>query len=134
VGPGTEMGKKAQLGAMVVIQRGGDESTVLDPEDALDTLMANCDDAYGFPPYPVIQDFLPSRNGRDLRAAERRTTASALTGVPATLLESSTMNWWEHLPRLVDAMHAPTVTGGEGGMETVQAGGGGESGRTTPGG
>jgi putative flippase GtrA len=119
--PGTDMVKKAQLAAMVVIQRGGDESTVLDPEDALDTLMANCDDAYGFPPYPVIQDFLHSRNGLDLRAAERRTTASALTGVPATLLESSTMNWWEHLPRLVDAMHAPTVTGGEGAMATVES-------------
>jgi putative flippase GtrA len=111
--PGTDMVKKARLAGMVVIQRGDDESSVLDPEDALDTLMANCDDAYGFPPYPVIQDFLHSRNGVDLRAAERRTTASALAGVPTTLLQSSTMNWWQHLPQFVDELHLPTSTGGE---------------------
>jgi hypothetical protein len=69
----------------------------------------------------VIQEFLHSRNGLDLRAAERRTTASALTGVPATLLQSSTMNWWEHLPRFVDAMHAPVATGGGGAMAAVES-------------
>ena len=42
------------------------------PSEALETLMENCDDAYGFPPYPVIEDFLhSSRNGADLRASER---------------------------------------------------------------
>jgi len=75
--------------------------------------MANCDDAYGFPPYPVIQDFLHSRNGSDLRATERRTTASALAGVPTTLLQSSTMNWWEHLPQFAEELHVPTSMGGE---------------------
>ena len=38
---------------------------------ALQTLMENCDDAYGFPPYPVIQEQLHSRGGADLRGAER---------------------------------------------------------------
>ena len=85
------MVKSAQLAGMVVIQRGGDgRATVLSAEAALETLMANCDDAYGFPPYPVIQDFLHSRNGADLRGVERRTTAAALRGVPAALLQSST--------------------------------------------
>ncbi|MDX6377866.1 MAG: hypothetical protein QOE98_2169 [Gaiellaceae bacterium] len=100
--PGTEMAQRAQLAGMMVIQRGGDGEEVLDAEAALDTLMENCDDAYGFPPYPVIQDFLHSRNGSDLRAAERRTTAAALAGVPSLLLKSSTMDWWQRLPRLVD--------------------------------
>jgi dolichol-phosphate mannosyltransferase len=118
--PGTELVNRARLAAMVVIQRGEDDTTMLDPEAALDTLMANCDDAYGFPPYPVIQDFLHSRNGVDLRGAERRTTASALMGVPATLLQSSTMNWWEHLPRLVDGLHATATMGGEEAIATVE--------------
>jgi putative flippase GtrA len=100
--PGTEMAQRAQLAGMLVIQRGGDGEELLAPEDALDTLMENCDDAYGFPPYPVIQDFLHSRNGADLRGAERRTTAAALAGVPSLLLKSSTMDWWQRLPRLVD--------------------------------
>jgi putative flippase GtrA len=100
--PGTEMAKRAQLAGMVVIQRGGDGEEVLGEEAALDTLMENCDDAYGFPPYPVIQDFLHSRHGADLRGAERRTTAAALAGIPSLLLKSSTMDWWQRLPRLVD--------------------------------
>ena len=49
--------------------------------------MENCDDAYGFPPYPVIQDFLHSRHGADLRGVERRTTAAALAGIPSLATE-----------------------------------------------
>jgi dolichol-phosphate mannosyltransferase len=111
--PGTAVVKKAQLAGMMVIARGEDEESVLDPETALETLMENCEDAYGFPPYPVIQNFVHSRNGLDLRAVERRTTASALVGVPATLVQSSTMNWWEHLPRFVDNMHATSTLGND---------------------
>ena len=48
--PGTEMSKGAQLAGMMVIQRGGEGEEVLGAEAALDTLMENCDDAYGFPP------------------------------------------------------------------------------------
>ena len=85
--------------------------------------MANCDDAYGFPPYPVIQDFLHSRNGADLRGAERRTTASALTAVPATLLQSSTMDWWQRLPAFVagDARRARRWGPAEEAIATVEA-------------
>jgi dolichol-phosphate mannosyltransferase len=101
--PGTEMTQRARLAGMVVIQRGGDDGEqMLSADVALETLMENCDDAYGFPPYPVIQNFLHSRNGADLRSAERRTTAAALSGIPSLLVTSSTMDWWQRLPRLVD--------------------------------
>ena len=72
---------------MVVIQRGGDgQQAARCRTRPLETLMENCDDAYGFPPYPVIEDFLHSGNGADLRASSATTIRAALAGVPATLL------------------------------------------------
>ena len=99
--PGVQLASSARLRGMVVIQRGGEGKTLLNGQEALDTLMTNCEDAFGFPPYPVIQDFLHSRNGHDLRVSEREIVASALNGVPTTLVRSETMDWWERLPRVM---------------------------------
>jgi len=97
--PEVAIAREAQLAGMVVIARGSDDSTVrLDPQEALDVLMANCEDAYGFPPYHEIEGFLHSSNGRNLRPVERAIVAQALDGVPATLVQSTKMDWWQHLP------------------------------------
>ena len=78
----------------------------LDPDEALETLMGNCEDAYGFPPYPAIEEFLHSGNGRNLKVEEREIVSSALLGVPAVVMRSETMDWSERLPALLpDAMH-----------------------------
>ena len=63
--------------------------------------MANCDDAYGFPPYPLIAQFLYTRAGVDLRAAERGAVSGALAGAPATLLRSTSMDWWQRVPAVI---------------------------------
>jgi hypothetical protein len=70
-------------------------------------LVANSDDAYNFPPYPAIEHFLHSGNGRDLRDRERQIVAAALENVPATLLRSETMDWWQRIPNLIGLTQRP---------------------------
>jgi len=96
--PGVPQVPRARLADMVVIQRGGDGESTMAPDEALETLLANCADAYGFPPYAAIEGFLCNGNGRDLKLAERTIIARALGDVRTTLLESSTMDWWRALP------------------------------------
>jgi dolichol-phosphate mannosyltransferase len=99
--PGVQAASEARLTGMVVIERGGRGEVVLDEREALATLLRNCDDAYGFPPYAAIEGFLRSRNGADLGDVERAIVAHALRGLPATLLRSETMDWWLRLPGVV---------------------------------
>jgi dolichol-phosphate mannosyltransferase len=102
--PGVARARQARLGGMVVIQRDGDGATVMGAEEALETLLTNCADAYGFPPYAQIEGFLHGGNGRDLRADERAIIAAALAGVRTTLLQSRTMDWWRVLPSVADGV------------------------------
>jgi glycosyltransferase involved in cell wall biosynthesis len=100
--PGVEKADEGRLAALVVIARGGDGNASLEHEEAVDILLSNCEDAYGFPPYPSIAPFLHSGNGRDLRAEERSIVARALEALPATMLRSTTMDWWQRLPGVVN--------------------------------
>jgi glycosyltransferase involved in cell wall biosynthesis len=107
--PGVAIAPEGSVSAMVVIQRGTDERRPLDSGEALETLLTNCEDAYGFPPYADIEHLLHSRNGSDLRERERRIIANALEGAPATLVASSTMDWWRTIPSILEppAVAAP---------------------------
>ena len=110
--PGVEVAPEAHLAGMVVIQRGGVGGLVLDEHEALETLMSNCEDAYGFPPYSAIEGSLRRRNGGDLRDVERAIVASALSGVPAAVLRSESMDWWRRLPGVVHDWTEPAATNG----------------------
>ena len=100
--PHAKLATSARLAGLVVIQRGGEGQVVLGAEEALEVIMENCEDAYGFPPYASIEAFLHSRNGADLKSAERAIVARALATTPATLLRSETMDWWQRFPRIAD--------------------------------
>ena len=91
--PGVHVAPEARLAGMVVIQRGGEGDASMSEPEALETLMRNCEDAYGFPPYTEIEGSLRRRNGTDLKDVERRIVASALSGLPAALMRSETMDW-----------------------------------------
>ena len=71
--PDVDVAVEARLAGMVVIERGGRGDAVLDEREALATLLENCEDAYGFPPYSAIEDFLraPERHGPALTASAR---------------------------------------------------------------
>jgi dolichol-phosphate mannosyltransferase len=92
--PGVKMIERAQLAELFVIEReGGDVVRALESAEALDILMANCEDAYGFPPYRAIEAFLYTAHGKDLRVVERQIVASALASLPATLIRSQSSDW-----------------------------------------
>jgi putative flippase GtrA len=99
--PGVATARKGRLTHLVVIEIGPDLEIPLDPPQAESTLLRNCEDAYGFPPYAQLAPFLYSWNGEDLRGIERDIISQALAGCPATLIRSQTRNWWERLPALM---------------------------------
>ncbi|MDX6540108.1 MAG: hypothetical protein QOI71_1718 [Gaiellales bacterium] len=100
--PGAKLCTEARLAGLFVIERATDDvSRSLDDDEAMETLMENCDDAYGFPPYPLISQFLYTRNGVDLRDLEQDVVRNGLGSVPATLLRSTSMDWWQRVPELM---------------------------------
>ncbi len=104
--PRAKCAREARLAGMFVIERGSQDEVLLDDRQALDTLLSNSDDAYGFPPYPAIRHYLYRLDGHDLRPIEEQIVAQALSGVPARLLRSSTMDWWQRIPTLVNLRDA----------------------------
>lgn len=101
--PHARVQQRATLAGLIIIQRGGVGDEQLAEQEGLDILLANCEDAYGFPPYDVIKTTLHNAHDTDLRAIERDIIGRALHGLPATLLRSTTMDWSQRIPLLVDA-------------------------------
>ena len=101
--PDVRIARKGKLAGMVVIQRGTDAIELLSDTDALDILLANTEDAYGFPPYHAIEEFLLGSSGQNLRNQERQIIASALEGVPAALLTREERDWAAQIPGVIDA-------------------------------
>lgn len=95
--PTAQIAPEARLDRLFVIERGHDREETLTTREAVSTLMANCEDAFGFPPYDSIEEFLRGMNGSDLKIAERAVVECALADVPATMIGSSTMDWWKRL-------------------------------------
>jgi dolichol-phosphate mannosyltransferase len=103
---------EAHVAGMAIIQREGEEGAVmLEEQEALDILLANCEDAYGFPPYPIIQQWLHSRNGKDLRTTERQIITAALSGKPSQLLRSYERDWYRMFPAMIERAISAGGTG-----------------------
>jgi dolichol-phosphate mannosyltransferase len=98
--PGVDIATEATIAGFVVIERAAGDDRRLLPDEAVDVLGENSEDAYGFPPYPALEDFLHSRNGRNLQPSERQILASALSSVPAVVLRSESMDWWQRVAAL----------------------------------
>lgn len=101
--PHVKLTSEARLAGLFVIERGGEGDIPLGDDEGLEILMSNCEDAYGFPPYPAIAGFLHGSNERNLRAIEREIVAGALRGRSALLLRSTTMDWSQRIATLVNA-------------------------------
>jgi GT2 family glycosyltransferase len=101
--PDVRIAGKGKLAGMVVIQRGTDAIERLSDNDALEILLANTEDAYGFPPYHHIEEFMLGSSGRNLRNHERQIIASALEGIPAVLLTREERDWAAQIPGLIDS-------------------------------
>ncbi len=131
--PSVEIAKGGKLAGLLVIQRSGNGFEWLSDEGALEILLANCEDAYGFPPYHSLEDFLLGASQHDLRGIERQVMAGALEGLPAALLSSTQLDWATRIPALIEELTpgiavdratgddsvAPTVFIGDGDGERV---------------
>jgi hypothetical protein len=73
----------------------------LDRGEAMEVLFRNCEDAYGFPPYESLAEYLHHWGGSDLRPVEHEIIKEALEGCNATLLRRHQRDWWLKLPAVL---------------------------------
>ena len=88
----------ATLARAVIIERGPEFQEFLVHEQAVDTFVKNAEDAYGFPPYPILADSLSRWNGEDLHPAEQAIVDKALETIPTVRMRDPKFNWWQKLP------------------------------------
>jgi glycosyltransferase involved in cell wall biosynthesis len=92
-----------QVRELFIIERGAPRLADLDHKSALEQLITNTDDAYGFPPFrylaPAIN--IGGQNYQQLRQAEREILASFLSSLRCRTLASDTFSWADDIPRLI---------------------------------
>jgi len=91
---------RATLSRAVIIERGSEFEEALAHEQAVETFVRNAEDAYGFPPYPILAESLSRWNGEDLHPQEQAIVEQALRRIPTTRLRDPKFNWWLRLPFL----------------------------------
>jgi hypothetical protein len=99
--PKVKLAREANLSGMFIIERGQEDIVSVENKVALDILLQNCEDAYGFPPYEDLKKFLYLQNGNDLREKECSIIRQAFGKLPVTIIRSNTMNWWAQIPSFV---------------------------------
>jgi dolichol-phosphate mannosyltransferase len=88
---------------LFVIQRGPTAMQELDPDQAIDILLENTDDAYGFPPFRYFAPAI-AIGGEDyprLRERERELVAKFLADVRVRRLARDDFSWADAIPELV---------------------------------
>jgi hypothetical protein len=98
----------ATLSRAVIIERGDEYVEALHHEQAVETFVRNAEDAYGFPPYPILANSLSRWEGQDLHILEQAIVAEALRGIRTVRLCDPQFNWWQRIP--IIAKNSPTVT------------------------
>jgi putative flippase GtrA len=88
----------ATLSRAVIIERGDEFVEALRHEQAVETFVNNAEDAYGFPPYPILADSLSRWNGEDLHPQEQTIVNEALRHIPTVRLRDPKFNWWQRIP------------------------------------
>jgi hypothetical protein len=100
--PKAEYVDKAVLSQIVLIERGDPYEGEIPKEQCADILLDNADDAYGFPPYPILADQLSSWQGKNMHERERGLVEKMVKPLPARHLRSNTYDWFEHIPHLLN--------------------------------
>jgi dolichol-phosphate mannosyltransferase len=94
---------------LFVIARGEAELEELDHETAMDLMIENTDDAYGFPPFrsfaPAIS--IAGDDYRTLRQRERDLLAEFLAGVRVRRLTRDDFSWADAIPTLLNGHRRP---------------------------
>jgi len=96
--PKVSYADSATLSRAVIIERGDEFTESLHHEQAVETFVRNAEDAYGFPPYPILAESLSRWNGEDLHPQEQAIVDKALESIPTVRLRDPKFNWWQRLP------------------------------------
>jgi hypothetical protein len=98
-----QMTDATRVRELFIIERGSPRLADLDRHDALTRLLANTDDAYGFPPFRYLAPAISigSRGYQELRAAERAILAGFLANVRVRTLASDNFSWADEIPHLI---------------------------------
>jgi hypothetical protein len=88
----------ATLTRAVIIERGSEHEEVLQHDQAVKEFVRNAEDAYGFPPYPILANFISKWNDENLQPIEQSIVAEALKGIPTIRIRDPKFNWWQRLP------------------------------------
>jgi hypothetical protein len=99
-----QFAKNAKLAHVLVIERGPDEQIRFSHDEIVQELSVNAEDAYGFPPYPIIGRLLYEWDGQDLHEQERAIVSEALKGCESELIRSATFGWWKSIPKLFNTI------------------------------
>jgi dolichol-phosphate mannosyltransferase len=108
-----EVGGEAQINHVFVLERGDALREEISLDDAIDQLIENTDDAYGFPPFSTFAPHLRI-DGDDyltLREKEREILRSALTGATRWRLRVPGHEWAELLPEIIEGHKNGKVNG-----------------------
>jgi dolichol-phosphate mannosyltransferase len=105
--PHAQLAKQARLAGIVVIERGAARLMDLNREETVETILANSDDSYGFPPYEEIKEYLYNTDAGDLREEERRIITAAVEYQPAVVMRSETRNWFLQIPDFIGRATLP---------------------------
>ncbi|MFC8430144.1 glycosyltransferase [Streptomyces sp. NPDC057253] len=106
------LGSSTDVRDLFVIERGTPALYDLDGDVALERMLANTEDAYGFPPYRYLAPALRigGLDHAELRAREREILAGFLSGVRTRVLASDCFGWADEIPRLLAGEeHRPTA-------------------------
>lgn len=89
---------------LFIIERGPARLADLDRKSALNQLIVNTDDAYGFPPFRYLAPAITvgGLSYQQLRMAERKILAGFLSNVRVRTLASNTFSWADEISRLID--------------------------------
>lgn len=93
-----------QVEQLFVIERDEFRLTEIDPDGLTDELIANTDDAYGFPPFRYFAPALVVGNAgyEELRVRERAILADAMCGIRARRVATPDFSWADHIPSLLN--------------------------------
>jgi len=99
------MGSTTSVEELFVIERGAPALRDLDQSSALERMLANTEDAYGFPPYRYLAPAIvvDGMAYPELKEKEREILAGFLSGVRTRVLASDTYGWADEIPRLLAA-------------------------------
>jgi dolichol-phosphate mannosyltransferase len=103
--PQVKFTQQACLTGMFIIERGENAAFPIENSQAMEILLQNCEDAYGFPPYDDVKEFLFCDGGADLHIREQAIIRQAMDMLPARMIRSDNFDWWSKIPTYVNDDH-----------------------------